>query len=96
MIPFISKMILIDLWNFLKKWLLEFNEGKCHVLSLGKVENIIHAHNYKMNGVKLEHVFEEKDLGITLIVSYDLVNTLLQKLKKQTRWLELYVEASPT
>ena len=65
-----------------KKWLLEFNESKCHVLSLGKVENIIHAHNYKMNGVKLEHVFEEKDLGITVDSELRFGEHITAKVKK--------------
>ena len=48
------------------RWLLKFNADKCHVLTLGKHENIVHAHNYRMDGVELEHVFEEKDLGVIL------------------------------
>ena len=47
-------------------WQLRFNHDKCHILTLGKFENIHHAHQYEMSNNKLEHVFEEKDLGITI------------------------------
>ena len=36
------------------------------MLSIGNFENIVHAHNYTMNGTELEHVFEEKDLGVII------------------------------
>ena len=52
---------LVD-WS--RRWLLAFNASKCHVLSLGKIENIDHAFYYAMDGTELEHVFEEKDLGV--------------------------------
>ena len=45
-------------------WLLRFNADKCHVLTLGKLENILHTHRYNIDGKELEHVFEEKDLGV--------------------------------
>ena len=41
-----------------KDWLLQFNLDKCHVLTLGKHENIVHAHNYHLNNHELEHVFK--------------------------------------
>ena len=47
-------------------WQLRFNYDKCHILTLGKFGNIHHAHRYKMSSNELEHVFEEKDLGITI------------------------------
>ena len=52
---------LVD-WS--RRWLLKFNASKCHVLSVGEIENIVHAYNYSMDGIDLEHVFKEKDLGI--------------------------------
>ena len=39
---------------------------KCHVLSIGKLENIKHTEMYYLNSTVLEHVFEEKDLGVTI------------------------------
>ena len=45
---------------------MEFNRKKCHVLSLGKFENTKHTHRYQLGGDEIEHVFMEKDLGITI------------------------------
>ena len=47
-------------------WLLQFNQPKCLVLTVGKFENIRHAHHYMVYGNEIEHVFDEKDLGITI------------------------------
>ena len=47
-------------------WLLKFNTDKCHVLTLGKFENITHTHRYSLYGDELDHVFEEKDLGVII------------------------------
>ena len=47
-------------------WLLQFNAEKCHVLTLGRFENIKHAHQYTLCNNELEHVSEEKDLGVTI------------------------------
>ena len=47
--------------NWSNVWLLKFHPDKCHVLTLGKFNKIKHAHKYMLNGVELEHVFEEKD-----------------------------------
>ena len=47
-------------------WLLKFHPGKCHVLTLGKFCNIKHAHRYVLDSVELDHVFLEKDLGVTI------------------------------
>ena len=48
------------------KWLLKFHPDKCHVLTLGKFDNIKYTHRYNICGKELEHVFEEKDLGIVI------------------------------
>jgi len=45
-------------------WLLSFHPGKCHVVTLGKLENIQLAFRYTVNGEEIEHVFNEKDLGV--------------------------------
>ena len=47
-------------------WLLKFNAEKCHVLTLGKFEDIVHAHQYTICNNELEHVSSEKDLGVTI------------------------------
>ena len=43
-------------------WLLNFHPDKCHVLTVGRHQDILHVHKYILNAVELEHVFEEKDL----------------------------------
>ena len=45
-------------------WLINFNLEKCHVLMMGKFERIKHVERYKLDKHELEHVFEEKDLGV--------------------------------
>ena len=52
--------------NWSEKWLLRFHPDKCHVLSIGRVENIIHTHRYRICGREMEHVGEEKDLGVVI------------------------------
>ena len=50
--------------NWSDNWLLNFHSGKCHVLTLGKLENIRIAYRYIIQGQEIEHVFSEKDLGV--------------------------------
>ena len=52
----------LEAWS--NKWLLRFNPDKCHVLTIGKFENIRHTERYRLYGNELDHVFEEKDLGV--------------------------------
>ena len=54
----------LERWS--EKWLLKFHPSKCHVLSLGRFENIQHTQRYKILNKELEHVFEEKDLGVLI------------------------------
>ena len=53
-----------SLTDWPEKWLLKFNTSKCHVLTLGKLENIMYTHRYLLYEDELEHVFQEKDLGV--------------------------------
>ena len=55
-----------SLKNWSEQWGMEFNRDKCHVLTLGKFENIKHTHRYMLGEDEIEHVFMEKDLGITI------------------------------
>ena len=57
-----SDIDLMDEWTHL--WLLRFHSEKCKVLTLGKMENIKHAHRYQLGQNELEHIFVEKDLGV--------------------------------
>ena len=54
---------LLEAWS--KKWLLDFNGEKCHILTLGRFENIRHTSRYKICDAEMEHVYSEKDLGVT-------------------------------
>lgn len=47
-------------------WQLHFNHEKCHVLTMGKFENTQHTQRYTVYGNEMEHVFDEKDLGVTI------------------------------
>ena len=51
--------------DWAETWLLKFHPDKCHVLSLGKMENTMYTHRYHICGQEMEHVFDEKDLGVT-------------------------------
>ena len=68
--------------NWSSTWLLEFNSQKCHVLTLGKLENIIHAHRYTIYGKELDHVFEEKDLGVIIDSNLNFEDHIASKVKK--------------
>ena len=65
-----------------QKWLLEFNIKKCHVLTLGKLEDVQHTHRYTLAGSELEHVFSEKDLGVTFGTNLQLEEHILEKIRK--------------
>ena len=77
---------LIDDLNELSKWsstwLLEFNVDKCHVLTIGRLENITHTERYQLNGTELEHVFEEKDLGVIIDSNLTFEQHISQKVMK--------------
>ena len=70
----------LELWS--KKWLLEFHPDKCHVLTLGKFDNIKHTHRYSICKHELEHVFEEKDLGVTIDSELKFEEHMSEKVKK--------------
>ena len=62
--------------------MLSFNPDKCHVLSLGRFENIKHAHRYNIYESELEHVFEEKDLGVIIDSELKFEEHMSAKIKK--------------
>ena len=59
-----SDLTILEEWS--SKWLLKFNPKKCHALSLGKFENTMYTMRYEIYSAEMEHVFEEKDLGVTI------------------------------
>ena len=71
-----------SLEEWTKKWLLDFNVKKCHVLTLGKLENVKHTERYKLSGNELEHVFDEKDLGVTFDTDLTFENHIAAKISK--------------
>ena len=80
-----SKLLQDDIDNLVawtEKWLLSFNTDKCHVLTLGKVENITHTHQYKISDHVLEHVFDEKDLGVTFDSDLNFETHIASKVNK--------------
>ena len=70
----------LNRWS--EMWLLKFNTDKCHVLTLGKFDNITHTHRYKLYGDELEHVFEEKDLGVVIDMELTFEEHMAMKIKK--------------
>ena len=71
---------ILDTWS--KKWLLRFHPDKCHVLTLGKFDNITHTERYKLGETQLEHVFEEKDLGVIFDSEMKFEQHINAKIKK--------------
>jgi hypothetical protein len=51
-------------------------------VTLGKNQNIVHAHNYLLNNQELEHVFEEKDLGVLIDSNLKFDEHIATKVKK--------------
>lgn len=68
--------------NWSDLWLLRFHPDKCHLLTLGKLENIMHCHRYKVGGKEIEHVFDEKDLGIVIDSDLTFAEHIIEKVKK--------------
>ena len=75
--------------NWSEKWLLKFNTDKCHVLTLGKIDNIMHTHRYTLYGDELEHVFEEKDLGVIIDMELTFDEHIATKIKKANQMMGL-------
>ena len=54
-----------------REWKLGFNANKCHVLRVGKQQDLEIRPHYKLNGVILENVIEQNDLGVLIDSSLD-------------------------
>ena len=61
---------------------MKFNIKKCHVLTMGKFNNIRYTHRYSLGHTELEHVFEEKDLGVTMDMELNFQEHISAKVKK--------------
>ena len=81
---------LLRLEDWSSKWLLRFHPDKCHVLSLGRFEDIpCWAFDYKLCGHTLEHVFEEKDLGVVIDSELNFATHIETKISKANSFLGL-------
>ena len=61
-----------------------FNFKKCKVLHVGRNNPNV---QYVMDGIPLENVTEEKDLGMTVTESLNLANNAVLQLLKPTEYL---------
>ena len=73
---------IMQLESWSDKWLLKFHPDKCHLLSLGKLENIKYCHRYKVSGQEIEHTFEEKDLGVIMDSELTFSEHITEKVNK--------------
>ena len=64
-----------------ENWGMEFNLDKCHVLTLGKFENTKYTHRYQIGSDEIEHVFNEKDLGVTIDSSLSFDEHIANKIR---------------
>ena len=71
-----------ELQQWSDKWLLRFNTDKCHVITLGKFNNIQYTHRYSLYDAELDHVFEEKDLGVVIDMELTFDEHITSKVKK--------------
>ena len=80
-------LLKLEAWT--KLWLLRFNTDKCHVLTLGKLENIEYTKRYMIGDMELEHVFEEKDLGIMVDADLSFDEHICTKVNKANQIMGL-------
>ena len=55
---------------------------KCHVLKLGKIYTITLTEKYTLHRQELEHVFEQKELGVILYAVLNFDEHISVKVKK--------------
>jgi len=58
-----------------EKWQMMFNVGKCKVMNIG-IKN--RKEDYALNGIPLNRIKEEKDLGITICQDLKVWETVFQ------------------
>ena len=69
--------------------MLAFHPDKCKVLTLGRHEDIQYAHEYTLFGQKLEHIFEEKDIGVIIDSELSFESHISAKVKKANQMMGL-------
>ena len=77
----------LEEWS--ESWLLKFHPDKCHVLSLGKLENTQYTHRYRICQQEMEHVFDEKDLGVIFDTDMSFHEHITSKVNKASSILGL-------
>ena len=77
----------LEQWS--QKWLLTFHPKKCHVLTFGKFYIFTHTEKYTLHRQELEHVFEQKDLGVILDAELKFDKYISVKVKKANAIAEL-------
>ena len=75
-----SDIQLFEDWS--RTWLLNFHPDKCHIITLGKFENTKYTHRYKICGYEIEHVFEEKDVGVVFDSELSFKEHICEKVRK--------------
>ena len=70
-------------------WLLKFHPEKYKIFTVGKLEHLQRAYTYRLMEVQLDHVFEEKDLGIIIDTDLTSVIHVSEKIKKANNMLGL-------
>ena len=60
-----------SIMEWANKWKMEFNVDKCKVMHLGRLNP---KHTYTMGGRNLAATSAEKDLGVTLMRDWSLIN----------------------
>ena len=71
---------ILEEWS--KDCFLQFHPDKCHILTLGKFENINYTHRYTVYDKEIEHVAVEKDLGITMDSELTFSDHITEKVNK--------------
>ena len=77
----------LEMWA--EKWMLKFHPDKCHVLTLGKFENIKYTNRYQICGMEMEHVFDEKDLGVIFDSNISFEDHIASKISKANSMMGL-------
>ena len=62
-----------------------FSPKKHHVLTLGKFYNITHTEKYTLHRQELEHVFEQKNLGVIVDAELKIDGHISVKVKKASK-----------
>ena len=77
----------LEEWS--RDWLLLFHPDKCKILTIGRHEDIPCAYPYSLFGTELEHIFEEKDIGITIDSELTFDTHIALKIKKANQTMGL-------